>query len=147
MPGNPVFCPKCGASNDCITQTPRPDSALPGRVYIDPNGTSGSSPPASDVTSPLWMFGWMFLIAGIAVVIFAFSFDVSVSTEALGEFSVSIPSRVANSDRMGVREMICMAGCTLFIVGALFLALAPIHRSLLLQQERNLNAAPGDTNI
>jgi hypothetical protein len=135
MPGNPVRCPKCGAANDCIRQTARSESR--DSAYRDPNELPDYAPPASEVNTPLWIFGWLFIIAGVVVLIFAFNFDVSISTDAIGDFS--IPSRVANADRMAVREMICMIGCTSFIVGTCFFALAPIHKALLLQLEKIRN--------
>ena len=68
--------------------------------------------------------GWeiILIVVGVMLTIFSFFFDVSVSGGVSNNFGIDLPSRVANINLIGLREMICMCGNALFLAGCILLA-------------------------
>ena len=75
----------------------------------------------SDAAQGSIKMGWILIVVGLIVILFSFMYDVGVSTYNSGGL-YGIPSRVANTDKMAIRQMLHLSGVATFIVGSITLA-------------------------
>lgn len=88
---------------------------------------SKATEPSVEVDGHLTVCGWILILAGVALAIWAFNFDVGVPVPDPGHGG---PYMVANADRMGVRGMILASGLALFISGWVALAGGMVCRAI-----------------
>ncbi|RYF90422.1 MAG: hypothetical protein EON95_16985 [Caulobacteraceae bacterium] len=72
--------------------------------------------------------GWVLICTGVALSVWAFNYDVGVSTGAGGLYG--LPTEVANTDAMEVRLMVLVSGATLFLSGVIALAAAQVANAI-----------------
>lgn len=93
--------------------------------------TEAATAAGADVTeaaSHLVTAGWLMILGGIGVTIWAFNFNVGISTGSYAAYGA--PTAVANMDLVATRSMILASGLAAFVAGWVALAGGLIIRAL-----------------
>nr|WP_312990580.1 hypothetical protein [Brevundimonas diminuta] len=72
--------------------------------------------------------GWFLVLAGVAISLGAFFFNVGIESTAGGLYNA--PERIANIDRIAIRHMILATGLACFVAGWVVIAAGYVSRSL-----------------
>jgi hypothetical protein len=113
----------------CAHCEPKPESSrlIDGAEKAPSNPQLHGDSPLDQIANPapdsMGLQGGLLILLGVVLITFSFFFDVSVSTnQPTSSFGLDLPARLANTDLMGIRQMICLCGNGSFLAGCILLA-------------------------
>lgn len=88
-----------------------------------------TDPPPVDVpfAGMATFMGWLFVLGGLALMLWSFFFNVGVEVSSVSGLSSSLgmsdmTSTVANADKMGIRNMMLQSGGFFLVAGSVILS-------------------------